>query len=312
MKFGSVEFFKKLIVGGFILLILLPVVLAIVFGILYAKQKGRADQLEQINAALLESADISSIEDFPPEVMQYMQNPAPTVPTQPSFDYQKDYPDLYVQRPDVVPTEGKVCYLTFDDGPSPVTMQILKTLADYDIKATFFVTGENSEKNEEVLLAAADAGHMVAVHTYSHQYKEIYASVDAYLQDFEQMQNRITELTGQTPGIFRFAGGSVNVHNQYIYTELIAEMTRRGFVFYDWNAAGNDAISGGATRSEITNSVLQGTEGKDRVIVLLHDRQDNASTAAALPGIIEGLQKQGYEFAVLGPEVEPITFFYQQ
>lgn len=306
MKFGSVKFFKVLIVATYLLLLLVPLALAIVFGMLYAREKTHTGSIEAAYAQLTAEYNALGAAGAGREI----PIDAPLGVAGASFAYQELYPDLYVDRPAATAEDSQVCYLTFDDGPSASsTAQILTTLEEYDIKATFFVTGEASEKNPEVLRAAVAAGHSVGVHSYSHDYAGIYASVEAYLEDFDRMFHTIEQLTGLRPSIFRFAGGSINVYNQTVYTEIIAEMTRRGFVFFDWNAAGSDAVIGGIGASEIANNVLQSAAGRERVLVLLHDRPDNGTTAAALPAIIQGLQAQGYHFSPLTNQVKPITYF---
>ena len=233
------------------ILIILPTILAIIFGVLFGQQKKRADWLEKVNWSLFNNAAIPEEINNADDIAKYFQNrPSEFVITE-SFEYQLKYPHLYYDRP--VPravSEQKICYLTFDDGPSPVTMQVLKILGDYDIKATFFVTGENSVKNESALLAAAQAGHTIGVHTYSHVYQDIYKSVDDYLDDFEKMYSRVLELTGTPPGVFRFPGGSINAYNRDVYQEIVAEMLRRGFTFYDWNVAADDAVASVARTEE--------------------------------------------------------------
>ncbi len=314
MKLGSVTFFKRLIIAGFAILVVVPIVLAVVFGVLYARQRQQTEWLETVNWALLNSESLPEDLDTPQAMLEFFQNPPADISIGPTFEYQTQYPSIYTQRYPFVETEGKICYLTFDDGPSAITLQILETLDEYGVQATFFVTGENTEENPEIIAAAAAAGHTIALHTYSHDYEEIYASVDAYLQDFERIYNAVEDITGAIPGVFRFPGGSVNVYNQDTYSEIIAEMLRRGFVFYDWNAAGDDAVVGGASRAAIVSNVLNDADNSqsDRLMVLLHDRQDTATTAAALPEIIEGLQERGYEFAAIKADVRPITFFVQE
>lgn len=311
MKLGSVQFFKRMIVTVLLVLIIVPTILAILFGVLYSKQKNRADWLETVNWAMMNSAELPEGIETTDDFTKYLQNkPADFVIT-PSFEYQILYPDLYFTRPSQILEPEKVCYLTFDDGPSPVTMQILKVLRDYNIKGTFFVTGPNSVENEETLRLAAQEGHTIGVHTWSHEYEEIYQSVDAYLADFEKMQTRVQEVTGTSSGIFRFPGGSINAYNKDTYEQIIAEMIRRGYTFYDWNVAANDAVKGGVPRQEIIDNVVNGAQGKNKIVVLMHDRHENATTAAALPGIIEKLAAQGYTFAPLSAEITPITYFYQ-
>ena len=101
----------------------------------------------------------------------------------------------------------------------------------------------------------------------------------------------------------------MNNYNLDVYDEIIAEMTRRGFVYFDWNAAGSDAVAGGIAPYTVTANVLQTSAGWQRAVVLLHDRNDNVATAAALPDIIEGLSDIGFTFEPLTNTVAPVTYF---
>lgn len=302
MKFGSVRFFRRLIVIITLAALAVAVALAVLFGVLWAGEKNRADQL----AVELATTPIPSESQSGSGDTQ-RQEPEP----EPSpLEYQNLYPNLYVQLPETREAEAMVCYLTFDDGPSPVTAEILDILDQYGIKASFFVTGENSAENENVLRDAAQRGHSIGVHSDSHDYNIIYNSVEAYLADFEAMFRKIVEVTGDSPTIFRFPGGSTNAYNLLTRDEIIAEMERRGFAFYDWNAAGNDAVAGGITADQVAGNALGSATGRQRPIILLHDRADNTSTAEALPRIIEEMWARGYRFEPLTSAVEPVTYYY--
>ena len=96
--------------------------------------------------------------------------------------YDDLYPELYAEPADIESiAPEKTLYLTFDDGPSARTAEVLDILKENDVKATFFVTGQTSEEAQALMRRIVDEGHTIAVHTYSHQYKKIYASVQAYL-----------------------------------------------------------------------------------------------------------------------------------
>lgn len=314
MEIGSVKFFKRLILTVAAIIVIVPLVLSILFGTLYSKQKKINESLEAINWALANGSPLPEGVNLPQDLPNYIQVPAGLDEDElrPSFEYQIKHPDLYAPRSAFEYTEDKVCFLTFDDGPSPVTTKILDVLAEKDVKATFFVTGRNSMDNTEILKRAADDGHTIGVHTWSHNYQTIYSSVDAYLEDFELMYNFVAEATGKSPEVFRFPGGSINVYNQKVYREVIAEMTRRNFVFYDWNAAASDAVAGGISASEVYTNVMNSAAGQQRLLILMHDRLDNDTTAAALPKIIDSLLEDGYRFEVLSASVPPVTFFYQE
>ena len=123
--------------------------------------------------------------------------------------------------------------------------------------------------------------------------------------------NSIYEATGVKPQIMRFPGGSINNYNRLVYPQIIAEVTRRGFVYYDWNVSGEDATTH-ATWTSIYNNVLNGinenTSG--RAIVLLHDSADKQLTVTTVEDIIKALLADGYSFEALDNTVKPITFSY--
>lgn len=198
----------------------------------------------------------------------------------------------------------KVCYLTFDDGPSLRTLEILEILNRYGVKATFFVAGNpRHPEYMQYLNNIKDGGHAIGVHTYSHDYAAIYQSTDAFFADQQAMIDDITEITGLLPDIMRFPGGSSNaVSKKYcegIMTELTQMVTERGFAYFDWNVTSNDATASTVSATRIRNSVLNGAKNLQNICVLMHDAATKETTVQALPSIIEGLAAQGFSFEVL-------------
>ena len=190
-----------------------------------------------------------------------------------------------------------------------MTPQVLDTLKEYGIKATFFVIYRDGGAEKALYKRIVEEGHTIGIHTASHNYNKIYASVEAYLADFQKISAQVESVTGVKPEIFRFPGGSVNVYNKAIYKQLIAEMTRRGYVYYDWNSSTGDASGGSISVSDIVSYSLS-TGQYDKKILLCHDGPGHQNTAKALPDIIEGLMEQGYSFAALDNSVAPICFGY--
>ncbi len=196
---------------------------------------------------------------------------------------------------------NKICFLTFDDGPNSHTVEILNTLKQYNVKATFFVTQQTdaTKKNKNLIKRAYDEGHTIAVHSYSHNYKQIYQSEAAYLADFNQMNGAIKDLIGKEANIFRFPGGSSNTVSRDcctgIMSKLIVTMTQKGYQYFDWNV---DSDDGGSARTakKVASNVLSGCKNKTSACVLMHDKEQ---TAKALPEIIEGLKAQGFIFLPL-------------
>lgn len=193
----------------------------------------------------------------------------------------------------------KVVFLTFDDGPSRNTIKILDTLKKYDVPATFFLIGENlTENGTEIAKRALAEGHMLGMHTETHEYDKIYRSVEAFLADYDKLAARFTEEFGECPAVFRFPGGSYSAYINPIKKELKGELERRGFLCYDWNVSGEDSV-GTPTATSIKKNIFDTIEGQKLPIVLLHDSPCSNLTAEVLPEILERLIAEGYEFRTL-------------
>lgn len=198
----------------------------------------------------------------------------------------------------------KTMYLTFDDGPSEDnTTAILDILKERNIKATFFVVGENVKKHPDVARRIVEEGHTIGVHCYNHDYKELYKSVDSYLEDFQKACDAVYEVTGVEVKLFRFPGGSVNAYNKTVYEQIIEKMTEKGYIYYDWNASLEDAVKN-ATPEGLVQNALNSTLGRKKVVMLAHDIQYN--TTQCLEEILDSFPE--YEMKPLTSEVEPIQF----
>ncbi len=315
---GSVRFFKHIFVGIWLSLIIVPslvcILLAVHMSALRQEQKALTSRLEEASAALqqlqqqslMPSAQLGTYVWQAPQVLPEPQPQADTPA------YTQLYPDFYAPTTafsSVAPEN--TCYLTFDDGPSPRTDEVLDILEREGIKATFFVTLQDTEANRQRLKRAADAGHTIGLHSSSHRYTEIYESVEAFLADYYQLYTWIGQTTGQYPTVFRFPGGSINNYNRATYQEIIAEMSRRGFVYFDWNVSSADAATPIPSAAQIRRNCAQGMGGYSRAVVLMHDSNAKYTTVAALPDIIADARAAGYSFAPLTGEVKPVTFGYR-
>lgn len=223
--------------------------------------------------------------------------------------YMDLYPEMFVEgvKPIILLEEKKMAYLTFDDGPSYNTTQVLKVLKEYDVVATFFILGSTiTEAGKENLKTMAEQGHAIGIHTYSHDYEYIYSSVEAFLDDFYLAYQLIYETTGVKPNIFRFPWGSVNTYNKKIRNELIAEMERRGFTYYDWNVDSKDSV-GNPNEYKITQNIIKDLYKYNNPIILLHDASVNKITVKTLPLIIQKIKEEGYDFDILNHR-EPFQF----
>lgn len=200
----------------------------------------------------------------------------------------------------VIPNEEKIIYLTFDDGPSySITPQLLDILKEENVKATFFVINHSEDLNY-LIKREYDEGHTVAIHSYTHNYGQIYASVEAYFEDLELMKNKIKNVIGIEPKIIRFPGGSSNTISKFnpgIMTTLTQEVIKKGYTYFDWNVSSGDA-GDVYTSDAVYNSVISNLNDKTNVI-LMHDFESNYKTLNAIKNIIETAKSMGYQFKSL-------------
>lgn len=198
----------------------------------------------------------------------------------------------------------KTMYLTFDDGPSAEnTNAILDILKERDIKATFFLVGENVLKHPEVARRIAAEGHTIGIHCNCHVYEDIYADADSYIEDFEEAYRIIYEVTGVEVKLFRFPGGSINAYNKKVYKEIIKRMEEKGFIYFDWNASLEDAASH-AEPEVLLENAESSTLGRRKIVMLAHDTVH--ATAVCLEDIIEAFPE--YQMLPLTEDVEPVRF----
>ncbi len=196
--------------------------------------------------------------------------------------------------------ERKV-YLTFDDGPSSNTGKILDILAEYDVKATFFVVGKEEEKYQPLYKRIVEEGHTLAMHSYSHKYNEIYQSKESFVEDLEKLQEFLYETTGVWCRYCRFPGGSSNTVSSVDMHELIDYLEEQDMSYFDWNISSGDASSAYISPEAIVRNSTAKLQNFPEAIILMHDASDKDSTVEALPRLIEQIQ------AMEDTELLPIT-----
>ena len=225
-------------------------------------------------------------------------------------DEKYKYNDLMAPEREIKPgIEGeKICYLTFDDGPSENTVKILDILKQYDAKATFFVIGNCiGEETREILERIIEEGHAIGLHANNHVYEKFYADETSYLKDYEALYETLKKEYGIETALFRLPGGSAC---KFLYgrgSEYIEEMRDRGFSCFDWNVTGEDSV-GKPTVESIQKNVYDRVFRYEKPIVLLHDSCIADKTVEALPGILKEIKERGYSFATLENRKE-YTFF---
>jgi peptidoglycan/xylan/chitin deacetylase (PgdA/CDA1 family) len=198
---------------------------------------------------------------------------------------------------------NKKVYLTFDDGPTKHTDEILDILAEYNVKATFFVVGRDDEKSLERYKRIVDEGHVLAIHSYSHKYKYIYESLENFDKDFTKLWNLLYDTTGYKPTLYRFPGGSLGFLNRSDMKEYVRYLDEKGMTYYDWNVVNGDAEGIDYTKEQMINNVLNGVAKKKTAIVLMHDGEGKNKTVATLPTILDALIAGGAEVLPLDETV---------
>lgn len=322
--FGSVRFFKHLIISFVCVMMVAPWgVVAFMAG----KEKTMHSETRLLEAQLIKSGDElrSSVSEYDSLLARIDQDDAEKAAllerlenaeekAKSLFTFQSAYgqlhPELKVKPPAEYVDSAGVVYLTFDDGPGSYTKSVLDILQRYDVKATFFIVGYviNSPDREEGLRRIVEDGHNLGIHTYSHVYKDIYSSVEAWLDDFAKVSDRIEEVTGIKPDIFRFPGGSINSYNERWGNTIISEMLNRGYRYYDWNVGSGDTAAE-ATVNSIYEDVIRQVHNNSYSVVLMHDGGAGRNhTVEALPLIIEKLLGEGYRFEKLTNQVRPTVY----
>lgn len=202
-------------------------------------------------------------------------------------------------EPSVLPvgaeSEKKRVYLTFDDGPSIYTGQILDILAANDVKATFFVIAREDESYWPYYTRIIEEGHTLGMHSYTHDYNEVYASLESFETDVNRLSEFLYERTGEYPTVYRFPGGSSNSVTNVSIEECIGYLNEEGITYYDWNALNGDAVTEELSTDKLIDNIMTSVRQNDTSVVLMHDIQSRHNTVESLQGLIDVLKEEGYE-----------------
>ena len=201
----------------------------------------------------------------------------------------------------------KVVFLTFDDGSSTtVTPKILDTLEKEDVKATFFITGANLERGgdeaKKILRKTYESGHAIANHSYSHDYKKLYPgrtlNLSNFKADIDKNEKLIKSVLGDnfSTKVLRCPGGFMSWRGM---DELKTYLNNNGMASIDWNALNKDAEGRKKNAEQLYEEAIKSSEGKEMVVLLMHDTYGKEETAKALPKIIEYYKSNGYTFKTL-------------
>lgn len=208
-------------------------------------------------------------------------------------------------------TTEKVAYLTFDDGISDATNDILDILKKYNVKATFFVNFAYKKVSgyKDIYKRIIDEGHTLGNHTNTHDFDKVYADIDSFEKEVMDIHNSIKEITGYEMKIFRFPGGSNTTYVRKLGTAPHTLIHELGYEYYDWNVDSGDATAHNVPKETLIKNVLNGATSNS-AIILMHDLgyRYKRTTVEALPDIIEGLIKKGYTLKAMNENVTPRQF----
>ncbi len=197
------------------------------------------------------------------------------------------------------PASKKIC-LTFDDGPSKNTEALLDVLKKHDVRATFFVTAQNPDYLP-LLEREHKEGHLVAAHTNTHDFSNIYASSENFWTDIGKINDEIERYTGERSAYLRFAGGSSNtVYRRFgpsgLMRTLAQECGQKGIVYVDWNVDTRDSVGSLVSASTIASRAQSGIRSQSLPVVLMHDGTANRTIAEAIDELLSSLSSEEYEF----------------
>lgn len=275
-----IQLLKRIILGTIAAAIIIPIGVSIFLGIRVISLQNKIARLEEALADYENQPEditgvytTANIEESPRDTIQAGE---------------------VEQKEEQEPGQGKKqIYLTFDDGPSPNTDEILDILKEYDIKATFFVVGKMDEHSVKAYQRIVAEGHTLAMHSYSHKYDEIYASKESFIEDLSMLQEYLYQVTGVWSRFYRFPGGSSNTVSKVDMQELTAYLNEVGITYFDWNIACGDAVSGRISSEELVENTVGNLDNINRGFVLMHDALEKKTTVEALPEIIQKIQERG-------------------
>lgn len=308
-KRKRVNFYKRFIITSIFAAILIPIVMCVVLFLKIHSLEKKVDGMQQ---AITEYR-----QDTEEKISDLQKKEAERTEKQTGREdvslLQEKEPDTEValplqqeeEEPDTEENLKKV-YLTFDDGPSANTDEILDILARYHVKATFFVVGKTDEVSRAAYKRIVEEGHTLGMHSYSHVYDSVYSSREAFEEDMLRLQSYLYQETGISSCYYRFPGGSSNTISHIDMQEFIACLHERGVEYYDWNVSNGDGAGKILDVDTLVENVMKDVDKFQTPMVLMHDDANKHSTVESLETIIQKLTEQGYVLRSIDDEVRPV------
>lgn len=193
----------------------------------------------------------------------------------------------------------KIAYITFDDGPSKYTSQIIDILDENNVKGTFFMMNDNMIVFKDVVRRMNAEGHGTGFHGVTHDIKELYRTENSAIEEFRTCNRTFYNITGETSRLVRIPFGSKPYMLENIYKKFIDE----GFLVWDWTIDTEDWKS---SEDQIVSNVLYYARETDELVILLHENQ---RTVECLNNIITILKERGYDIRPITHDVKPKNFW---
>lgn len=201
--------------------------------------------------------------------------------------------------------KNKIVYLTFDDGPSEYTNEILSILKKYDCKATFFMLSNRIRKDEHMVSKIVEDENAVGLHGVSHNYKKIYRSPNTVVDEMNICNHSLEKAAGIRTNLIRVPYGSV----PYMTKPYRQAVEKEGYKLWDWNIDGRDSLSKNVTSSDVIKAIKKQIKYQKTPVILLHEKK---WTVQALPYILEYLKENGYRTVIIDQNEKPMNFWNQR
>ena len=304
---------KKLVVINFSV-IAIAILGCLILSMTVCSMSGRINELErqlEVKAATINAQDIEE-KDKNSQTEKIAEEKTTTKKAEKQEDSEKktekndektEESTTEVETPK--PEPDKVAYLTFDDGPSANTYKLLDMLDKYKVKATFFVNGNADENYKPMYQEIVKRGHSIGMHSYTHIFEQVYESLDSFKEDTERIHKFLLDTTGVDVKLYRFPGGSSTSRTTQI-KKYIQYLDSQGIEYFDWNVSSQDATVQELPTQVIIDSVLNGLNNQDKIVILFHDFSLKNTTIESLKTIIPALKKQGYEILPITETSTPV------
>ncbi|MFU1795755.1 polysaccharide deacetylase family protein [Paenibacillus azoreducens] len=203
---------------------------------------------------------------------------------------------------------SRTIYITFDDGPSPYTPQLLNVLDQYNVKATFFMLGNQIANHPASAARIVKEGHGVGLHGMTHQKNKFYASPYSALNEMNMDNAQLHKAANVNTKLIRPPYGS-----KPYFTKAYRDQTAAyGYRLWDWNIDSNDWRYK-SNPQKIYDSVMRDVKNMKKKgitpVVLFHDQQ---ATVSILPKMIKAIQAEGYTFKPLTNDMKPLNFWHDE